>query len=129
MKKQDGIKKKWGQGYRTGVIRKDQPNCPNCGGRLISSIVNFGDSLPIDELEESQRRSQRSDVFFVVGSSLVVTPAAYMPEIAWRSGAKLIILNQGETPFDSAADLRFFDPIGDVLPKIVARVKEMIISN
>jgi NAD-dependent SIR2 family protein deacetylase len=122
-------KKKWGQGYRTGIIRKNQPKCPNCGGRLISSIVNFGDPLPMDELEESMRRSENSDVFFVVGSSLVVTPAANMPGIAWRNGAKLIILNQGETPYDSEADLRFFDQIGEVLPKIVMRVKEMMITN
>jgi mono-ADP-ribosyltransferase sirtuin 6 len=119
-------KKKFGQGYRTGRVRKNQPDCPDCEGRLISSIVNFGDSLPIDELEESQRRSQRSDVFFVIGSSLVVTPAAYMPEIAWRSGAKLIILNQGETPFDDVVNLRFFEAIGEILPNIVKRVKEMI---
>ncbi len=122
-------KKKWGQGYRTGIIRKNQPKCPDCAGRLISSIVNFGDSLPIDELMESERRSQRSDVFFVVGSSLVVTPAANMPGIAWRNGAKLIILNQGDTPYDDEADLRFFEQIGDVLPKIIKRVKKMMNSN
>ncbi len=122
-------KKKWGQGYRTGIIRKNQPKCPNCGGRLISSIVNFGDPLPMDELEESMRRSENSDVFFVVGSSLVVTPAANMPGIAWRNGAKLIILNKGETPYDDEADLRFFDQIGDVLPKIGERVKEMMNNN
>ena len=122
-------KKKLGQGYRTGRIRKTQPNCPNCEGRLISSIVNFGDPLPRDELEESIRRSQSSDVFFVIGSSLVVTPAANMPGYAWRNGAKLIILNQGETPYDDEADLRFSDLIEDVLPKIVESVKKLIQSN
>ncbi len=119
-------KKKWGQGYRTGITRKNQPKCPDCGGKIISSIVNFGDPLPIDELEESMRASQSADVFFVVGSSLVVSPAADMPGIALRNGAKLIILNKGETPYDSEADLRFFDQIGDVLPKIVIKVKEMM---
>ncbi len=122
-------KKKLGQGYRTGRIRKNQPNCPNCEGRLISSIVNFGDPLPIDELEESIRRSQSSDVFFVIGSSLVVTPAANMPGYAWRNGAKLIILNQGETPYDDEADLRFFEAIGEIIPPIVERVKEMMNVN
>ena len=118
-------KKKMGQGYRTGGIRKNQPNCPDCEGRLISSIVNFGDPLPMDELEESIRRSQSSDVIFVIGSSLVVTPAANMPGYAWRNGAKLIILNQGETPYDDEADLRFFEEIKEVLPNIVENVKKM----
>ena len=119
-------KKKYGQGYRTGRIRKNQPSCPDCGARLISSIVNFGDPLPMDELEESMRRSKSSDVFFVIGSSLVVNPAASMPKIARRDGSKLIILNDGETPYDSVADLRFFDRIGEVLPKIVESVKKML---
>ena len=122
-------KKKWGQGYRTNQIRNNQPECPNCSGRLISSIVNFGDPLPMDELEESMRVSESSDVFFVIGSSLVVNPAASMPGIAWRNGAKLIILNKGETPYDGEADLRFFDQIGEVLPKIVMKVKEMMNIN
>ena len=116
-------KKIWGPGYRTKRVKKDQPNCPSCNGRVISSIVNFGDPLPFDELEESMRRSENADVFFVIGSSLVVTPAANMPGIAWRNGAKLIILNAGETPYDDIADLRFFEQIGDVFPNIVDKVK------
>jgi NAD-dependent SIR2 family protein deacetylase len=52
-----------------------------------------------------------------------------MPGIAWRNGAKLIILNKGETPYDSEADLRFFDQIGEVLPNIVMKVKEMMNTN
>jgi len=75
-------KTKWGKGYRTGRVRKNQPKCYNCNGRLISSIVNFGDPLPEDELYEAMKRSKTSDVFFVIGSSLVVSPAANMPGIA-----------------------------------------------
>jgi NAD-dependent SIR2 family protein deacetylase len=119
-------KRKWGPGYRTNSPRKDQPSCPNCQGRLISSIVNFGDPLPNDELEESIKRSEHSDVFFVIGSSLVVTPAANMPGIAKKSGAKLIILNQGETPYDDVADVRFFNLIKEVLIPIVSKVKELL---
>jgi NAD-dependent SIR2 family protein deacetylase len=119
-------KKVWGKGYRTYPIRKGQPKCPYCGGRIISSIVNFGDPLPEDELYESIRRSENSDVFFVIGSSLVVTPAANMPGIAKKNGAKLIILNKGKTPYDNVADLRFFNNIADVLPPILEKVKAMI---
>ena len=117
---------KWGQGYRTQNPRNGQPTCPTCGGRIISSRVNFGDPLPYDELEESIRRSETADAFFVIGSSLVVTPAANMPGIAKQNGAKLIILNQGETPYDSVADLRFFEDIMDVLPSVVEKVKGLI---
>ena len=119
-------KNKWGPGYRTHRIRKGQPACPNCGGRIISSIVNFGDPLPYDELEESIRRSENADVFFVVGSSLVVTPAANMPGYAKRSGAKLIILNKGETPYDYECDLRFDNLIEDILPPIVEKVRQLL---
>lgn len=119
----------WGPGYRTHPVREGQPNCPHCGGRIISSIVNFGDPLPYDELEESMRRSQNADVFFVVGSSLVVTPAANMPGIAKKNGAKLIILNKGATPYDGVADLRFDELIENVFPPIVEKVKELIKEN
>lgn len=118
-------KRKWGKGYRTNRVRKNQPVCPECGGRLISSIVNFGDPLPEDELTEAMRRSKNSDVFFVIGSSLVVSPAANMPSIAQRNGSKLIILNLGETPYDKRADLRFFRDINKILIPIVERVKKL----
>ena len=119
-------KTKWGKGYRTNRIRKGQPKCPDCGGRIINSIVNFGDPLPEDDLYESLKRSKTADVFFVIGSSLVVTPAADMPGIAKKNGAKLIILNRGETPYDRVADIRFFEDIAEVLPPIVEKVKKLL---
>ena len=122
-------KKKWGTGYRTNKVRNGQPTCPSCQGRIINSIVNFGDPLPGDDLEESMKRSKASDVFFVIGSSLVVTPAADMPGIARRNGAKLIILNRGETPYDKRADLRFFEDIADILPPILENVKKRLKLN
>lgn len=94
-----------------------------CGGTLISSVVDFGQALPERDVMLSFEHSKKSDLFVVVGSSLVVTPAADMPEEALRSGAKLVIINQGETPFDRYAHLRFSEKIGDVLPKAVKRLK------
>ncbi len=119
-------KNRWGSGYRTQPIKKGQPNCPNCGGRIISSIVNFGDPMPEDEMLEASIRSEESDVFFVIGSSLMVSPANTFPLIAKRNGAKLIILNDGETPYDGLADIRFFDRIKNILPPIVNKVKEIL---
>ncbi len=97
-----------------------------CGGKLVSSVVNFGEPLPERDLRLSLEHSQRCDLFLVAGSSLVVTPAADMPLEALRSGAKLVIINQGETPFDHRASLRFNESIGEVLPKAVKRLKRLM---
>jgi len=100
--------------------------CPLCGGKLKSTVVNFGDSLPVKDLEESYRHSQKCDLFIVVGSSLVVYPAADMPRVALEVGAKLVIINQGETPYDAEAHLRFSEQIGEVLPPTVEQLKKLI---
>jgi NAD-dependent SIR2 family protein deacetylase len=101
-------------------------NICSCGGRLVSSVVNFGDSLPQKDLEESFRHSSYCDLFIVVGSSLVVSPANDMPRVALRSGARLVIINEGETPMDRSCHLRFKEKIGEVLPLAVAKLKELM---
>lgn len=99
--------------------------CPICGGHVASSVVSFGQSLPQHDLEDAYAHSKRADLFLAVGSTLTVTPAADMPHVALRAGARLVIINQGDTPLDRAAHLRFAY-IGDVLPPAVARMKEMM---
>lgn len=113
----------WGPGYRTDRPRPGQPPCPECGGRLISSVVNFGDPLPRKEIELSQRHSIACDLMLVLGSSLVVQPAASFVGIALRSGARVVLINQGETPYDEVATLRLWCGIGEVLPPAVERVR------
>jgi NAD-dependent deacetylase len=97
-----------------------------CGGSLVSSVVDFGQSLPEKDLALSFEHSRKSDLFVVVGSSLVVTPAAEMPREALMAGARLVIINQGETPFDSHAHLRFYEGIGEILPRAVKRLKKLM---
>jgi NAD-dependent SIR2 family protein deacetylase len=97
-----------------------------CGGRLVSSVVNFGNSLPQKDLEDSFHHSSHCDLFIVVGSSLVVSPANDMPRVALRLGARLVIVNQGETPMDGSCHLRFDEKIGDVLPPAVNKLKELM---
>jgi len=104
----------------------DQIDCPLCGGKLASSVVNFGQSLPQKELADSYSQSQNCDFFVAVGSSLVVYPAADMPKVALQSGARLVIINQCETPFDRLAHLRFWEAIGKVLPPSVDQLKELM---
>lgn len=101
----------------------------SCGGKLVSSVVDFGQSLPQKDLSDSYQHSQDSDLFVVVGSSLVVTPAADMPRVALQSGARLVIINQGETPFDHVVHLRFHEGIGDVLPQAVEQLKQLLCSS
>ena len=100
--------------------------CPICGGSMVSSVVHFGQSLPQHDVADAYWHSERSDLFVVVGSSLVVTPAADMPRVAARAGARLVIINQGETPLDRLANLRFEESIAEVLPSAVALLKDLI---
>jgi NAD-dependent deacetylase len=100
--------------------------CRHCGGKLISSVINFGQSLPVKDLELSSHHSKKSDLFIAAGSSLVVTPAAYMPKEALRAEAKLVVINKGETPFDPVCHLRFNEKIGEVLPQAVDELKKLM---
>ena len=99
--------------------------CP-CGGSLSSSVVDFLQALPHKDLMLSFEHSRKSDLFIVAGSSLVVTPAADMPKEALMAGAKLAIINQGDTAFDSYAHLRFREGTGEVLSRIVKRLKRLM---
>ena len=96
----------------------------DCGGSLKSSVVGFGDSLPVKDLTESFEHARDCDLLIVIGSSLVVTPAATVPQVAFEAGARLVIINQGETPLDAIAQLRFTEAIGEVFPTAVQRLKE-----
>lgn len=123
-KKKIWDERKWGTGYLTSKVIDGQPTCPKCGGRIVSTVVNFGDPIPDEEYRDSVKHSEAADVFLVVGSSLVVTPAADMPEIALNNGAKLIIINNQETPFDSRCILRFSEDAGPTLSAIIQKIKE-----
>jgi NAD-dependent SIR2 family protein deacetylase len=105
--------------------RSAGPSACDCGGELTSSVVDFGQSLPERDLSLSFQHSRRADLFVVIGSSLVVTPAANMPVEALRVSARLVIINQGETPLDDYAHLRFDEQIGEVLPVVMNRLREL----
>ena len=104
----------------------DLHTCPICEGVLVSSVVDFGDSMPEGEVSEAEKHSKLSDLFVVVGSSLTVFPAADMPRIALSVGSKLVIINQGDTPLDGHCHLRFEEAIGDVIPVTVKKVKQYL---
>ena len=80
--------------------------------------------MPQRETRESEERSASCDLFLAAGSSLVVYPAAQMPVIAKRSGARLIIFNLTATPHDHHADMVINEKTGETLSRVVARAKE-----
>jgi NAD-dependent deacetylase len=104
----------------------DLLHCPECGDKMMPSVVDFGQSLPQKDLTEAIRHSQNCDLFLVVGSSLVVYPAADMPRVAVESGAKLVIINRGDTPLDEIAHLRFQEAIGQILPPVVQQLRQLM---
>ena len=114
---------RWGRGYRTQKPVPGQPECAICGGRLISSVVNFGDSLPEKDLIDADHHARRCDLMLVLGSSLMVRPAASLVGVALRSGARVVLVNRGKTPYDRAATLRVWAGIGEVIPPAVERVR------
>jgi NAD-dependent deacetylase len=102
----------------------DEPQCPACRGMLKPDAVFFGEQLPFDVLMESERRSRGCDLCIVLGSTLVVYPAATMPLYAARAGAKLVIINMGPTAMDELAMVRIEGKAGEIMPAIVAKAKE-----
>jgi NAD-dependent deacetylase len=94
------------------------PDCPDCNGRLKHATISFGQSLPADVLMEATRWSHAADLMLAVGSSLVVTPAADLPRVAKKHGARLVIVNRDPTPLDSIADATLCGSIGEVLTAI-----------
>jgi len=96
------------------------PPCRSCGGILKSATISFGQALVPEVIDRAMRVAGEAEVFLAIGTSLQVYPVAGTVEIAKRAGAKLVIVNAEPTPFDDLADAVLNDPIGDVLPGLVA---------
>ncbi len=86
--------------------------CSRCGGIIKSATISFGQAMPEAEMARAQDETEACDLMIVLGSSLVVYPAAGFPEYAKKLGAKLAIVNREETPLDDIADLIVHDGIG-----------------
>lgn len=91
------------------------PECAGCGGRLKSATISFGQPMPEDVMTEATQWSRESDLFIAIGSSLVVYPAAGLPELARRSGARVVIINRDPTDQDSTAAAVLHESIGATL--------------
>jgi NAD-dependent SIR2 family protein deacetylase len=117
---------RFGPGYRTQKPIPGQPKCGECGGRLISSVVNFDDPMPEKELELATFHALNCDLMLALGSSLTVNPAASLVGLAIEEEARVVLINQGETPFDDYVTLRATTVIGELIPPAVELVKRKI---
>ena len=102
------------------------PRCGECKGILKPATIAYGQSMPVRETNEAVERSSACDLFLAAGSSLVVYPAAQMPLLAKQNGAKLVIINIGDTPHDSYADIVIAEKTGETMSKIVERAKKKL---
>ncbi|MCX8172156.1 MAG: NAD-dependent protein deacetylase [Archaeoglobaceae archaeon] len=102
------------------------PKCRACGSLYVKpKVVLFGESLPTVVLYQAIEESRRADAFLVVGSSLVVYPAAELPYIAKSNGAKMILVNDESTVADHIFDVVIYGKAGEILPRIVENVKKI----
>ncbi len=108
------------------ILERDEDMKCQCGCPYLKPrVVLFGEQLPADVLSASIEESKKCDVFMVVGSSLVVYPAANLPMYAKNSGAKLIIVNAERTHADDYFDVVIHGRAGEVMPRIVEAVKRL----
>ncbi len=99
------------------------PHCELCGGLLKSATISFGQALVESDVERATEYASSCEVCLAVGSTLSVWPAAGVPLHAARSGARLVIVNDGETDLDLAASALIRGRAGEVLPALVDAVR------
>jgi NAD-dependent deacetylase len=103
---------------------EDDPACRDCGGILKSATISFGQSLVAEDLARAEQAAAHSDLFLAIGTSLTVYPVAWLPERALANGARLVIVNAQPTPMDDRAHAVLRGQIGEILPDLVARVRD-----
>jgi len=96
--------------------------CRSCGGHLRPDVVWFGEMLPTDALETAITAAENCDVFFSIGTSSVVYPAADLWRRAKDNGATVIEINKDPTPLTPLADYSFLGKAGEILPALVDQI-------
>ncbi len=95
------------------------PSCRACGGIVKSATISFGQPMPVEAMRLAEAASRQCDLFIVLGSSLLVYPAAALPRVAKANGAALAIVNREPTHLDARADVVIHAEIGEVMREIV----------
>ena len=95
------------------------PFCAKCEGIVKTATISFGQAMPEIAMARAQDETMACDLFIVLGSSLVVYPAAGFPRLAKRKGARLVIVNRDPTDQDSDADMVVHDEIGPTMSRAI----------
>jgi len=104
------------EGLKDSFLKAGEiPYCRRCGGLVKTATISFGQAMPAEPMARAEAASLDCDAFLVLGSSLVVHPAAGFPVLAKRNGARLAIVNREPTDLDGYADLVLHDEIGPAL--------------
>jgi NAD-dependent deacetylase len=104
------------------VARREIPACRACAGIVKTATISFGQPMPEGPMARAEEETLACDLFLVLGSSLVVYPAAGFPPLAKRNGAGLVIVNREPTEQDGLADLVLHAEIGPLMSEVVALV-------
>lgn len=105
------------------------PKCGGCGGLVRPDVVWFGEMLPQDEFTGGERAAEWSDICFVVGTSALVYPAAYIPISAKKAGSYIVEVNLEPTEMTRFADYSLYGEAGKILPMILDEVKKIPLSG
>lgn len=106
------------------ITEKKVLKCTKCGGLIRPDVVWFGEYLPPEALEHAQNRAEHSDVFFSIGTSAEVYPAAMLPVIAGRAGAYTVEINVKPTAISKQMDEVLIGKSGEILFELVSGLKE-----
>lgn len=106
-------------------ISSGVPHCKKCGGLIRPDVVWFGEMLPQDQFSGGEKSAEESDICFIVGTSAVVYPAAYIPMSAKQAGSYLVEINIEPTDMTRYVDYSILGKAGEILPLILEEAKKI----
>ncbi|NVL45807.1 hypothetical protein F2S75_04595, partial [Pseudomonas syringae pv. actinidiae] len=110
------------QQFVSDGLSVEPPRCPRCNGKLRPGVVWFGEDLPIAVWKRAVGAAQGCDVLLSIGTSGVVFPAAEIPRIALKSGARVVHINTTETPLESPLEMSLIGRAAVCVPAIVSQI-------
>jgi len=113
----------------TESFSKLPPPCPKCGGRFRPNVVWFGEMLPHETIDRAMKAAYQAELFFTIGTSGVVQPAASLPLIAKQNGALVVEINLEPSEISHICDIKYHGKSGEVLPAILRKIRELKIMS